>query len=60
MTFRELEKLLISNGWYHFRTHGSHYIYKHNNINGSIPVPNHKGDIPKGTLNSILKQAGLK
>ena len=21
---------------------------------------NHKGDIPKGTLNNILKQAGLK
>ena len=28
--------------------------------NGSIPVPNHKGDIAKGTLNGILKQAGLK
>lgn len=27
---------------------------------GNIPVPNHKGDIPKGTLNNILKQAGLK
>ena len=27
---------------------------------GSIPVPNHKGDIAKGTLNNILKQAGLK
>ncbi|MFR1647706.1 MAG: type II toxin-antitoxin system HicA family toxin [Clostridia bacterium] len=29
-------------------------------LSGSIPVPNHKGDIPKGTLNNILKQAGLK
>ena len=28
--------------------------------NGSLPVPNHRGDIPKGTLNNILKQAGLK
>ena len=27
---------------------------------GSVPVPNHKGDIPKGTLNKILKEAGLK
>jgi len=27
---------------------------------GSIPVPNHKGDIPKGTINNILKRAGLK
>ena len=29
-------------------------------LNGSVIVPNHKGDIPKGTLNSILKQANLK
>lgn len=27
---------------------------------GWQPVPNHGGDIPPGTLNSILKQAGLK
>lgn len=60
MTFRELEKLLISNGWYHHHTNGSHYIYRHKEKNDSIPIPNHKGDIAKGTLNSILKQAGLK
>ena len=28
--------------------------------NGSVIVPNHKGDIAKGTLNSIFKQAHLK
>ena len=28
--------------------------------NGSVVVPRYNGDIPKGTLNSILKQAGLK
>ena len=28
--------------------------------NGSVTVPNHKGDIPKGTLNNILKQECLK
>ena len=60
MTFRELEKMVISKGWYHHHTNGSHYIYKHKDINGSIPIPNHKGDIPKGTLNKILEQAGLK
>lgn len=60
MTFREVEKLLISNGWYHHHTNGSHYIYRNKDSSGSIPVPNHKGDIPKGTLNNILKQAGLK
>ena len=25
-----------------------------------VTVPVHEGEIPKGTLNSILKQAGLK
>ena len=60
MTFKQLHKLLISAGWYHHHTNGSHYIYRHTNKNGSIPVPNHRGDIPIGTLNSILKQAGLK
>jgi predicted RNA binding protein YcfA (HicA-like mRNA interferase family) len=25
-----------------------------------ITIPVHGGDIPKGTLNAILKQAGLK
>lgn len=32
MTFRELEKLLVSNGWYHHHTNGSHYIYKHSRL----------------------------
>lgn len=27
---------------------------------GKITIPSHKGDIKKGTLNSILKQADLK
>ena len=28
-------------------------------IIGIVVVPNHKGDIPIGTLKSILKQAGI-
>ena len=60
MTFKQLEKILLSDGWYHHHTNGSHYIYKHKIKSGSIPVPNHKGDIPKGTLNNILKMAKLK
>ena len=61
MTFREIDRLLTSNGWYHHHTNGSHFVYKHNEMTGSISVPNHGGkDIAKGTLNGILKQAGLK
>lgn len=60
MTFREVEKLLTSKGWYHHHTNGSHYVYKHKELEGSVVVPNHKGDIPKGTLNNIMRQGQLK
>ena len=60
MTFKEAEKILKSDGWYLDSIRGSHFKYKHPTKTGSVTVPNHKGDIPKGTLNSIFKQAGLK
>lgn len=60
MTFKELEKLLKADGWELKNTCGSHYQYVHPTKNGKVTVPNHKGDIPKGTASSILKQAGLK
>lgn len=60
MTFKELEKILKKDGWEYEYTRGSHFNYYHKEKSGKVTVPNHKGDIPKGTLNSILKQAGLK
>ncbi len=60
MTFKEVEKILKDAGWKHEYTRGSHFYYSHPNKPGKVTLPNHKGDIPKGTLNSILKQAGLK
>ena len=58
ITFKEVEKILKNDGWYLESTRGSHFKYKHPTKVGR--VPNHKGDIPKGTLNSIFKQAELK
>ena len=60
MTFNEIEKILKVDGWTLKSTVGSHYQYTHPKKSGKVTVPNHKGDIPKGTVNSILKQAGLK
>ena len=60
MTFKEMDKLLKEDGWYYDGARGSHFKYKHKVKKGIVIVPNHKGDIPKGTANSILKQAGLK
>lgn len=60
MTDRELLKILYRDGWYEYQTRGSHIQLKHNEKIGKVTVPNHAGDIPKGTVNSILKQARLK
>ena len=43
------------------RQAGSHKIFKHRTKKGIVVIPEHgKEDIKIGTLNSILKQAGLK
>lgn len=60
MTFKEMEKILKADGWELKDVKGSHFQYAHKIKPGKVTVPNHKGDIPKGTANSILKQAGLK
>ncbi|WP_308440180.1 type II toxin-antitoxin system HicA family toxin [Lentilactobacillus fungorum] len=57
---REIIKLLKNNGWYHVRIHGDHWQFRNHNPPGIVTVPYPKKDIPKGTVNSILKQAGLK
>jgi predicted RNA binding protein YcfA (HicA-like mRNA interferase family) len=62
MTVREILKILHKNGWREVsaRTKGSHIQLKHPTKPGKVTLPNHIGDIAPGTLNSILKQAGLK
>ncbi|MBS3873707.1 MAG: type II toxin-antitoxin system HicA family toxin [Firmicutes bacterium] len=62
MKVREVLKLLHQDGWREVesRTRGSHIQLKHPMKKGKVTVPNHSGDIPPGTLNSVLKQAGLK
>lgn len=60
MTFREVEKILLADGWYFKKARGSHHQYAHPTKPGKITIPRHIGDIDKGTVNSILKQAGLK
>ena len=60
MKFSELYRKLERDGWYIERT-AKHHIYVHPNKPGKIPVGKHGSDeVPKGTLNSILKTAGLK
>lgn len=60
MTAKEVIKILKADGWAEVRSRGSHIQLKHPSKKGVVTVPMHSGDIPRGTLNSILKQAGLK
>ena len=60
MDSREILALLKSDGWEIVNVRGSHHQLKHPTKKGRVTLPHPKRDIPKGTLNSILKQAGLK
>jgi len=61
MKVREAIRMVETDGWYLVRTRGSHRHFKHPTKPGLVTIAGNAGvDIPKGTLNSILKQAGLK
>jgi predicted RNA binding protein YcfA (HicA-like mRNA interferase family) len=61
MKTREVIRLLESDGWVLVATRGSHRQYKHSRKPGRVTVAGKlSDDMAPGTLNSILKQAGLK
>lgn len=61
MKVREILRLLDEDGWYLVATRGSHRQFKHQGKSGRVTVPGKPSDdLAPGTLNSILKQAGLK
>ena len=61
MKVRQILERLKEDGWYEVAIRGSHRQFKHVSKPGRVTVagkPN--DDLAPGTLNSILKQAGLK
>jgi predicted RNA binding protein YcfA (HicA-like mRNA interferase family) len=61
MKVRDVLRLLRDDGWYLVVTEGSHRQFKHATKKGRVTVPGKPNDdLPHGTLNSVLKQAGLK
>jgi predicted RNA binding protein YcfA (HicA-like mRNA interferase family) len=61
MKVSEVLKWLRRDGWVHIATRGSHRQFKHPLKAGRVTVAGKPSDdLPPGTLNSILKQAGLK
>ena len=58
---QELLKQLAADGWVQVRQKGSHRQFHHPTKPGTVTVAGKASlDIPPGTLNSVLKQAGLK
>jgi predicted RNA binding protein YcfA (HicA-like mRNA interferase family) len=60
MTYRDLTRKLRRLGCELKRhTKGSHEIWYNPNTQRTTSIPHHTGDIPKGTLNEILKQLAI-
>ena len=55
-----LIRQLKDDRWVLAHTVGSHHQFKHPAKPGKVTVPHPKKDLPRGTVNSVWKQAGLK
>jgi predicted RNA binding protein YcfA (HicA-like mRNA interferase family) len=61
MKVSELLRLLHNDGWFLVATRGSHRQFKHLTKPGRVTAPGKPSDeLAPGTINSILKQAGLR
>jgi predicted RNA binding protein YcfA (HicA-like mRNA interferase family) len=61
MKVAEVLRLLQQDGWNQVAQRGSHRQFKHPSKVGRVTVPGKPSDdLAPGTLNSILKQSGLK
>jgi len=58
-TPREMERLIMKDGWYFVRQTGSHRHYQHPSKTGLVTIPFSKKTLTVGTEHSILKQAKL-
>jgi predicted RNA binding protein YcfA (HicA-like mRNA interferase family) len=60
-TVRQIISVIEADGWYLVRTRGSHHQYRHPAKAGLVTIAGKPSDtLAPGTVNSILKQAGLK
>jgi predicted RNA binding protein YcfA (HicA-like mRNA interferase family) len=56
---RDIAKFLERNGFVLDHVSGSHHIYYNSISKRRAVVPKHNRDIPKGTLVSLLREAGF-
>jgi len=56
---RKILRILEKHGFVRDHVTGSHYVFYHPASDRRVTVPHHSGNLPKGTVASIFKQAGL-
>nr|WP_274619230.1 type II toxin-antitoxin system HicA family toxin [Bifidobacterium amazonense] len=57
--FKEIEKILLADGWTPIAQKGSHRQYVHPTKPGKVTVPDHRGDVNPYIVKAIWKQAGI-
>lgn len=61
MKVRDVIDMILADGWFQVRQRGSNGQFKHPAKLGLVTIAGKPGDdLAPGTLNSVLKQAGLK
>ena len=61
MKVRDVIRMLKDDGWYLVAVRGSHRQFKHPSRPGRVTVAGKAShELARGTLNSVLKQAGLE
>lgn len=56
---RQVIRFLEQNDFVLDHTSGSHFIFYHPSSHRRAVVPSHNRDLPKGTLMSLLREAGF-
>jgi len=59
MKAKEMEKILLNDGWKLKNIKGSHHHYIHQTKRGKVTIPFHSGDLDPTTVKSIKTQAGM-
>jgi len=59
-TPKEMERIILADGWYEVEQRGSHRHYKHPTKKGKVTIPFHAKDLNKKTEHRILKFAQIQ
>jgi predicted RNA binding protein YcfA (HicA-like mRNA interferase family) len=59
VTAAQVRRALLRAGWVEIRQAGSHVRLRHADRADDVTIALHAGDVPPGTLRSIVRQTGL-